>query len=48
MAEQSASGIRRIVNAWFYSIAGFKACFRHEEAFRQEAVTVLVLLPVGL
>ncbi|MCB1751237.1 MAG: diacylglycerol kinase [Gammaproteobacteria bacterium] len=48
MADQSASGLRRIVNAWFYSMAGFKACFRHEEAFRQEALAVLVLLPVGL
>jgi len=48
MADQSASGLRRIVNAWFYSMAGFKACFRHEEAFRQKALAVLVLLPVGL
>ena len=48
MAEQSAKGVRRIVNAWFYSLAGFKACFRHEEAFRQEALAVLVLLPLGI
>jgi diacylglycerol kinase (ATP) len=47
MAEQSATGLRRIVNAWFYSIAGFKACFRHEEAFRQETLAMFLLLPVG-
>lgn len=47
MAEQSATGIRRIVNAWFYSIAGFKACIKHEEAFRQEVLVVLILLPIG-
>lgn len=48
MAEQGATGVRRIVNAWFYSLAGFRACFRHEEAFRQEALGVLVLLPLAL
>ena len=48
MAEQSALGLRRIVNAWFYSIAGFKACFKHEAAFRQEVLALLVLLPAGL
>ncbi len=48
MAEQTATGIRRIINAWFYSIAGFKACFRHEEAFRQEVLALLVLVPLGL
>lgn len=47
MAEQSATGIRRIINAWFYSVAGFKACFRHEAAFRQEALALLILLPMG-
>lgn len=48
MADQSSKGVRRIVNAWFYSLAGFKACFRHEEAFRQETMALLVLLPLGL
>jgi diacylglycerol kinase (ATP) len=48
MAEQRTTGFRRIVNAWFYSIAGFKACFKHEAAFRQEALAALILLPVGV
>ena len=30
------TGLRRIWNAFFYSIEGFKAAYRHEDAFRQE------------
>lgn len=48
MADQRATGIRRLVNAWYYSIAGFKTCFKHEEAFRQEVLALLLLLPFGL
>lgn len=35
-------------NALFYSIAGFKAAYRHEHAFRQECLLALVLLPLAL
>ena len=33
-------GLKRFVNAIGFSIAGFKATWRHEEAFRQEGVAV--------
>lgn len=48
MADQKATGLRRIINAFGYSIAGFKACYKHEAAFRQELLGLLMLLPLGL
>ena len=41
-------GIKRLVNAFGYSIAGTLAAFKHEDAFRQEVVLALVLTPVAL
>lgn len=41
------SGIKRILNATGYSIAGFKSAFRHEAAFRQIVLINLVLLPIN-
>jgi diacylglycerol kinase (ATP) len=48
MANQSVSGLRRMVNACAFSLAGFKACFKHEAAFRQELLALLPLLPLAL
>jgi diacylglycerol kinase (ATP) len=48
MANQPSRGIQRLANAWGYSIKGFRACFRHEEAFRQELFVLLLLIPLGL
>ena len=48
MANQNAKGLKRLVNAFFYSVAGFRACFQHEEAFRQEIFALLFLLPLGV
>ena len=42
------TGFRRIWNALFYSLDGFAAAFRHEDAFRQEVLIALVLIPIGL
>ncbi|MCL6483802.1 MAG: diacylglycerol kinase, partial [Janthinobacterium lividum] len=33
---KSKSGLRRIFSAFFYSLDGLKAAWRHEHAFRQE------------
>lgn len=41
------TGLRRIWNALFYSIDGFRAAFRHEDAFRQEALLAAILLPLA-
>ena len=48
MGNQNARGLKRLVNAFGYSMAGFRACFRHEEAFRQEVYISLIALPAGL
>lgn len=48
MANQSARGLGRIVQAFGYSMQGFKACYEQEEAFRQEIWTLIPLLPLGL
>ncbi len=37
-----------IYNAFFNSMAGFNACFKHEEAFRQEVIVLLPMLPLAL
>ncbi len=48
MAGQSSKGMRRIINAWGYSMAGLRACYQHEEAFRQELLLLLIAVPLGL
>ena len=42
------TGLRRIWNAFGYSLAGLSAAYRHEDAFRQEALLALVLIPLAL
>lgn len=39
------TGLRRVWNAFFYSLAGFRAAWRHEAAFRQEFGLTVALLP---
>jgi len=46
--HKGKTGLRRIWNALFYSIDGLTAAFRHEDAFRQEALLALVLIPLAL
>ena len=41
-------GLIRLVRAFGYSLAGFRACYRHEAAFRQEVLVAIVVLPLGL
>lgn len=48
MAGQNLKGIKRLIAAWQNSMAGFSACWRHEEAFRQEVFVLVVGVPLGL
>lgn len=48
MANQNAKGLKRLVNACFFSVAGFKATWQHEEAFRQEVMLFLVCTPLAI
>ncbi len=41
-------GLRRIFNAFFYSLDGFRAAYRHEDAFRQEVLLAVILIPLAL
>ena len=39
------TGLRRIFNAFGYTLAGLRAAYRHEDAFRQEVWLAVVLIP---
>src|SRR3954469_4221507 len=41
-------GITRLWNALFYSLDGISAAFRHEDAFRQEVLMALILIPIAI
>ena len=42
------TGLRRLMNAFGYSIAGTLAAFKHEDAFRQEVILSAILIPLAL
>lgn len=42
------TGLRRIWNAFWNSLEGFRAAFRHEDAFRQEVLLAAILIPLAL
>lgn len=41
------TGLVRIWNALFYSMAGFAAAFKYEDAFRQEVILAAILIPLS-
>lgn len=45
---KSKTGLRRLLNATRYSAEGLGAAFRHEDAFRQEVIAAMLLLPLAL
>ena len=47
-APENNKGLKRIHNALFFSMHGFKACFKTEEAFRQEVYLAIIMIPLGL
>ena len=42
------TGLRRILSATRNSLEGFVAAVRHEDAFRQELIAAMVLIPIAL
>jgi diacylglycerol kinase (ATP) len=46
--HKGKTGLRRIWNAMFYSAEGLRAAYRHEDAFRQEVLLALLLIPLAL
>ena len=47
MSSADNTGLRRIVNATRFSLAGLVAAWRNEAAFRQECVLAVSLVPVA-
>ena len=45
--HKGKTGLRRVWNAMFYSIEGLRAAYRHEDAFRQEVLLALLLIPLA-
>ena len=43
--HKGKTGILRVCNAFFYSMEGLRAAFRHEDAFRQEVFLAVLLIP---
>ncbi|PPC87319.1 MAG: diacylglycerol kinase [Methylotenera sp.] len=41
------TGLRRLFNAFGYSVDGFKAAYKHEDAFRQEVLLSVILTPLA-
>ena len=42
------TGIKRLSNAFTYSVAGTLAAFKHEDAFRQEVILSTILIPLAI
>ena len=45
--HKGKTGLKRIWNALFYSLDGLAAAFRHEDAFRQEVLLAVILVPAA-
>jgi diacylglycerol kinase (ATP) len=41
------TGLTRVVQAFFNSLAGLRDAWRHESAFRQEVLMAVVLIPIA-
>ncbi len=42
------TGLVRLFNAFGYSLAGFRAAYKHEDAFRQEVLLAAILIPLAV
>lgn len=48
MTYYNEKGLKRFINAIFFSFAGFKATWVHEEAFRQEVFVFIASIPLAI
>lgn len=48
MSSSGNTGLKRILRSFVYSWRGLRAAFRHEEAFREELLLAVALLPLAL
>jgi diacylglycerol kinase (ATP) len=47
MANHNQEGLKRVWNATLYSIAGIRACYKNEAAFRQELWLCALMVPLA-
>jgi diacylglycerol kinase (ATP) len=47
MAKPGKTGVVRVANAFGYALQGLKSCWRHEAAFRQEVLALVVFVPAA-
>lgn len=47
MAKPGKTGISRVIDAFGYSMKGFRATWKHEAAFRQEVTLAAVMTPLA-
>ena len=45
--HKGKTGLKRVRNAFFYSMAGFSAAYKNEDSFRQEILLALILVPLA-
>lgn len=48
MTYYNKKGTERLVNAIIFSMAGFKATWQNEEAFRQEVIVFIIASPLAI
>jgi len=47
MAKSTSLGIKRIINAFTFSVQGLKAAYKGEQAFRQEVAALILAIPLA-
>ncbi|MGY3927162.1 diacylglycerol kinase [Aeromonas simiae] len=47
MAKPGATGLTRVIHATGYSMQGLGSAWRHEAAFRQELILIVLLTPLA-
>ena len=47
MGKPAATGIKRVINAFGYSMQGLRAAFNNEAAFRQELALCVIFVPLA-
>jgi diacylglycerol kinase (ATP) len=45
--HKGKTGLVRVWNAMFYSFAGLRSAWKHEDAFRQESILAMLMLPLA-
>jgi diacylglycerol kinase (ATP) len=48
MNKENNKGIQRLVNATRFTFKGIRSAWSNEEAFRQEALVLILVIPAGL